>query len=290
MAVADAVRRPVAAGVAALALVAAVAVSVVPRDNPPSPAAIPAGAAWFSTFDEAYPWAKWEGYARPLQLLQGGAKPDQIQVVDASSQGIPPPPGYPPGTKVLLAQVSDAEFHQYADDFPRSYCCVHAKLYHGWGGGSPGDGPRLEPGQESGTYRAWYYLPRDTPTFPYKPHNVRWVNVMQWKSVGGAGQQVNAEADLVPVNGRVWLCLGRGWPQCDPPSHANAIPAPLGRWFELRADLFHQGRIDWYLDGRHVWTSPVVGLQPGQGWIFGIGHYGGVGKLYAKNASFTPAR
>jgi hypothetical protein len=263
-------------------------------ESPPPPsglnAAIPPGATWFSTFEDPNPWSKWEGYAQPLQVLQGGAKPDQIQAIESVTAAIPPPPGYLGTTKVLLTQVDDAQYHQWHDNYPHSYCCVEAKVYHEWGGPDPGRSPAMQPGGESGSYRAWYYLPVTTPTSP--ANDVRWVNLMEWKSASVANpgdQSVDGGAALLPVNGKVWICFGRGWPDCYPPSAKNAVPAPLGQWFELRADFYHGSHVDWFIDGRKVWTSTnIASLQPGQNWIFGIGHYGGVGAYYAKNASFTP--
>jgi hypothetical protein len=280
-------RLLVAAGLVALTAVAA-ALALEPERPRSAP---PAGATWSSGFDGRNPWAKWEGYAQPLQILQGGAKPDQIQVVTAASAGVPAPPGYGGDAKLLLTQVSEPEYRSWASGYPAARCCPHAKLYHVWGpGGEPGDGPALRPGEESGSYRVWYYLPADTPTFP--ANDVRWVNLMEWKSApaGAPGDQVvDGGAALLPIAGRVWICLGRAWPSCYPPSPRNAIRAPLGRWFELRADFHHASRVDWYIDAAKVWTSTTIGsLEPGHTWIFGIGHYGGVGRYYVKSASFTP--
>jgi hypothetical protein len=78
------------------------------------------------------------------------------------------------------------------------------------------------------------------------------------------------------------------------------VKAPLGRWFEVKAELHEDDRIDWFLDGRKFDTSRDSTFEVGRfldksdGWVFGIGHYGGVGKLYVDDVRvnlwfrFTP--
>jgi hypothetical protein len=71
------------------------------------------------------------------------------------------------------------------------------------------------------------------------------------------------------------------------------LAAPVGRWFDVRAELYPGERIDWFIDGRHLDTSrhpewPVGITEPrATGWLFGVGHYGGIGTLYADDVSFT---
>lgn len=73
------------------------------------------------------------------------------------------------------------------------------------------------------------------------------------------------------------------------------VPVPVGRWFELKAMVYDDDKIDFYLDGKSLGTALDSHYAVGAGHaysfnsIFGIGHYGpNVGRLYADRVSFTP--
>ena len=71
------------------------------------------------------------------------------------------------------------------------------------------------------------------------------------------------------------------------------VKAPLGRWFEIKANLYENDRIDWYLDGQKFDTSRDSTYDVGrfydksEGWIFGVGHYDGYGKLWVDDVKVT---
>jgi hypothetical protein len=70
------------------------------------------------------------------------------------------------------------------------------------------------------------------------------------------------------------------------------MPAvPFGRWFELRADVHPNNRIEFYLDGQLFETGrqsdAQVGLRPGDSsWIFSPGYYLNTGTTFIDDVSF----
>lgn len=202
---------------------------------------------------------------------------------------------------------------------------IHSKLYKAWDVGSSrrtddADRPfaRMQPGGEGGVYSAWYYIPRN-----YRMRASSNVNIFQFKedykdSRGGFHSDVQSCLSL--WNARTlksWgdvrrpqaYDFGGRWdrpllavslwhrPRVRPlPGHQRvAVPAPLGRWFNVAAVLRPGERVTYWIDGRRLdtWQQreyPVgVRYRTALGWTFGIGHYGSnVGRLWAAGASFTP--
>jgi hypothetical protein len=144
-----------------------------------------------------------------------------------------------------------------------------------------------------GTYRAWYYVPQD-----YKVVTSDWSNIFQFKLT---------EENPFKQNPQWWVNLVGG-PNGQPYLHVENLgngtfsdpngrkPMPKGKWFEIRADLHEGNKIDWYLDGQYWETVTDGNGSIGRGaatstprtWVFGVGHYGGVGRLYVDDVSFTP--
>ena len=214
------------------------------------------------------------------------------RVVPATESGIPVRVD---GRYIASFEVTDAD---------RQAGKIHSKLYKHWAVRAPirakRDGfgrpvERLPGGDPSGTYRAHYFLPPD-----YRAAR-RWVNVFQWKEDHGA----RAEHQ----DPQWWLNLGRAssfggdtdapvlfvnnWGNPYRRYRPRTVPAPLGRWFEIRAELQQRRRIDWYLDGRLFARSRnaayPIGRRPRTtGWIFGVGHYGGLGRLWVDDVSYVP--
>jgi hypothetical protein len=203
----------------------------------------------------------------------------------------------------------------------------HSKLYKIWTrSGGPlssfhedqtGDvAPQMPSGNDmSGTYSAWFYFPSDYQRDP----DVRdWTNIFhfkQWfsdKQVVGWGVYVSAASQ--------WGGLRKpdGSPQWAGPSDQRALmgvvaggfgnwdydlkPVPLGRWFELTADVHQGDSIDWSIDGQpwrtvHQSRFPVGAVPdpadgesgPPNATIWSIGHYLGVGTDYVDDVSYTPS-
>lgn len=209
---------------------------------------------------------------------------------------------------------------------------VHAKLYKGWDVGglvrTDEDGrpfARLNRGEEAGTYSTWFYIPRS-----YSMRGSGPIDLFQFKEdYVPARRQASAEfssdvqSDLSIFNAatlRRWQLPGRparsydfglrrdypllavslgDHPAVRPrPGHQRAaVPAPLGRWFNVTARLYPGRRVEYFVDGRllDVWHAdeyPVgIRYRNAVGWTFGIGHYGfNVGRLWGADASFTPLR
>lgn len=177
----------------------------------------------------------------------------------------------------------------------------HSKVYKEWqfAGGLPKTdtfGRPLQPVAPSGidgTYVAWFFIPSD-----YQAKN-GWTNIFQFKVT----EQVPFSQDPTwwvnlrdsMTDDTLLLHVENAAPGTHKPE--NDIPAPKGRWFQLRADLYERIGIDWYVDGVFWQSSPVstwrVGRNPRskgtpQSFIFGVGHYSGVGKIYTDDASFIP--
>lgn len=288
---------------AALPLVAlAVLGASVGRDSArASSAAVPG--SWVSNF-EGKGFDEWTSWRRN----DGG----DMRIVSPSAVGIPAHSG----NKV-------AEFGVDAAQFASNH--INSKLYKEWAVGWPETAAqdnngrplsRLARSGVSGTYRAWYFLPSTysmgkgtwTNIFQFKEAywgaDGRWHEDPQWwlamKPAGDFGSKRPAGTkDSQPVLVLShWYLDGRQW--------QPRVAVPRGRWFELRADVYAGDHIDWFLDGKqfdrsyaknarpHATRTTMdrsypVGLTQGDvGWIFGVGHYGGIGKLWVDDVSFTP--
>jgi hypothetical protein len=179
----------------------------------------------------------------------------------------------------------------------------HAKVYKEWSNvGKKDQYGRVEDklpdsGNPSGVYSAWYYLPKD-----YQFTAGQWTNLFQFKEEGFIDGQRRQDPSW-------WLNIGAakswGLGSTEPvlfvnnwgndSSHYNpkVVKAPVGRWFEIKAELHENDRIDWYLDGRKFDTSYDSIYDVGRfydqsnGWIFGVGHYGGTGKVLVDDVKVT---
>lgn len=188
----------------------------------------------------------------------------------------------------------------------------HSKVYKTWALAPPETGwnddadRRLErlPGDSpDGRYSAWFFIPED-----YDNVTDTWANIFQFKESyldtdGDWQQDPQWWVDLSLAGTWEPSELPAGTSDEDPLLAVNAwhaegwwdpkpVAAPVGRWFELTAELHSGDRIDWHLDGRLFDTSPddayPVGISKGRptGWTFGVGHYGGVGQLWVDSVAF----
>lgn len=189
----------------------------------------------------------------------------------------------------------------------------HSKLMKDWGYAPPETttwrddaGRQLErlPGNSpAGAYRANFYLPAN-----YRKSPEGWTNIFQFK------EAYHDSAGKWHQDPQWWLNMSQAgkWGSAAPAGlrpdhpvlHANnwrtdysnyrpkLVALPLGRWFEIKAELYPGDRIDWYLDGKLFDTSYAskypVGFSKSRptGWVFGVGHYYGIGKLWADKVSF----
>jgi hypothetical protein len=206
---------------------------------------------------------------------------------------------------------------------------IHAKLYKIWtrpggvhtGFHEDGDGSLApsEPqgGDMSGTYSAWYYFPANY-TRP-SSNGGDWTTIWDWKQWYADGKQV--------VNWGVCVSSAQQWagmrapdgslqwsgPRDDRPVMSiqggsyddwdyELREVPRGRWFQIKAVVAQGSKIDWYLDGAFWRTTsqsrfPVGAVpipQEGESSrpdasIFSVGHYGGVGRNYVDDVTFTPS-
>jgi hypothetical protein len=178
----------------------------------------------------------------------------------------------------------------------------HAKAYKEWSNiGKRDQFGRVEDrlpnnGDPSGIYTAWYFLPGD-----YQFTSREWTTPFHFKEEGlmdGEWSQ-NPNWGLSMSSARAWGVGGT-----EPvifASHWNnswgytpkMMNVPLGRWFEIRAELHEGDRIDWFVDGRKLDTSlnskyPVGRTyERSDGWILAIGHYLGIGMLYVDDVRVT---
>lgn len=245
-----------------------------------------AGLAWSDSF-ESGDFRRWSWWGQGQEDLWG-----HVDVVRAVDEGVPPLDGH-----------RVARFETTPDDIAAGR--VHAKLFKAL---SVGRGRRERPARDqSGTYSAWYFLP-ETYSVPYGTSvnafqlkdNYRtdggkqsdplwWVNfgnAEYWSERGGPGG-LRAEAPVAYVNS--W-----GGEQWD--DDVGFAEVPLGRWFEIRAELFHGERIDFHLDGRPLDTGdadvhPVNAFRPRSiNLLFGVGNYsnGANGPLYVDAVGYEP--
>jgi hypothetical protein len=231
----------------------------------------------------------------------------QTSVVRPGEYGVPARAGGSNG-HVLRASVSlrQRARGQYA-----------AYLYKIWATGPPesrwnsaiSDIPieRIRRGQEAGTYRAWYFIPKSTRRI--LQHNETggfgWVNIFQFKhsNPNGKGRGRWAQPPQWWVNVRnssakhLTLCVSN-WKRasfCERRGlrGRRLPPVPFGRWFELRADVQPGKRIDFYLNGKRFDTGLQrdypVGLRRGDSsWVFSPGWYLNTGTAFIDDASFVP--
>ena len=197
-----------------------------------------------------------------------------ISVVDPATYGIPRPPldGERRVGRMLVTK-RDAKLGR-----------VNAKLYKGWSRhGRP-------PADVSGTYSAWYFLRRryavplgtDANIFQFKEKHGGQSDPLWWV-------QLSTASWAERMRGSRWL--GKRPRRADQPvavlNHADNrwrrrstfMPVPLGRWFQIRADVRQGDRIDFTIDGRRFDTArqreyPISPFRAdSQEWIFGIGNY-----------------
>jgi hypothetical protein len=145
----------------------------------------------------------------------------------------------------------------------------------------------------NGSYRAWYYIPSD-----YTYAGVEWTNIFQFKlsEEGPFVQDPQWWINIVGGSGNQPYLHVENWGNGTFTDPGGLKAAPKGRWFEIRADIYEGNKIEWYLDGQFWQTVNHSTHKIGRGgatgtprtWIFGVGHYGGVGRLYTDDASFTP--
>ena len=226
-------------------------------------------------------------------------------VADATAEGVPPAGA----NKLARFEVTAAQAQVGK---------VHAKLYKEWALSAPETNWRDDAGRRlerlpndspSGTYVAHYFFPSG-----YRATIGNWVNIFQWKEsyLGPGGDWHQDPQWWINVN------AARAWPHSpvngvasrpDAPvlfanhwrnNHARSpklYVVPLGRWFELRAELYSGDRIDWYIDDEFFDRSSAsdypIGLSKERqaGWVFGVGHYGGASDranhLWVDDVSFT---
>lgn len=205
---------------------------------------------------------------------------------------------------------------------------VHSKLYKGWDANnarrSDDAGRRLDRvvDRGSGSYSAWYYLPAD-----YRMNDRGPVNIFQFKedysddagaSFAGFGSDMQSALSIWStegVKGRAGVYNRSAYDFGVAATHPilavdlwhqpavkprrghqpAAVPAPLGRWFNVTAKIYAGDRVEYHVDGRllDTWYNdeyPVgVRYAKAMGWTFGVGHYGGnAGKLWVANVRYTP--
>lgn len=231
-------------------------------------------------------FTKWS-YIQGASTSQGGPGPQYNYVASASSFGIQAHSG---------DDVAKFERPASATNLP------HAKAFKEWSQvGKRDQFGRIEDkmpndGDPSGTYKVWYYLPKD-----YQFTSREWTCLTQFKEEGienGKWTQ-NPSWGISMSSAQAWGDPGGTKPVMFASYYQNPwgyepvkVDVPLGRWFEMRADLYENDRIEWYLDGKKFDTSydsqHDVGryYDKSEGWIYGIGHYLGTGKLYADDASY----
>lgn len=185
---------------------------------------------------------------------------------------------------------------------------IHSKVYKDFhlGSGSRTNWRKPDP---SGSYRAWYYVPRD-----YSVKSGKWLNVMQFKDQywhGAAGGSEQSDPTWWVEFGRASdygadasrsdapVAVAKHWKDWDIHSEGvhpgERVEVPLGRWFEIRAEVYRGDRIAFYADDKLLTVGRQADYPVGQfhqgsfNWIYGIGHYGtNPGRFYADNASFAP--
>lgn len=262
-----------------LALTSLLAVLVLPATASahPGPRARAAGtvAPWTSSFERGV--QEWSWWGQGQKQIWG-----HVSAVDPRKYGIP----RRQGRRVGRFEVTPADLRAGR---------TNAKLYEFFQrrGHAPAD--------VSGTYSAWYYYPRSyhvSPNVSNMPFQFKeeytdasgWhQDPMWWVEIDSAGQWGMGGRASRPV---AFL----HYPQnrtYDP------VPVPLGRWFQIKAQIVEHRRIDVWMDGKHLDTGRQsqwpVGPSHGRHslkWIFGVGNYSGEanGPLYIDEAAYRPSR
>lgn len=179
----------------------------------------------------------------------------------------------------------------------------HAKVFKEWSNvGKHDQFGRTEDklpdgGNPDGVYKAWYFLPSD-----YKVTARDWTNLFQFKEEGSKNGTWHQDpswwlnmsaANAFNAGGSEPVLFVNNWGNNYNNYKPELVKAPLGRWFEVKAELHEDDRIDWYIDGKKFDTSldstyPVGRFyDKSDGWIFGVGHYGGAGKVWVDDVSVT---
>jgi hypothetical protein len=235
----------------------------------------------FSTGD----FTQWS-YAQGPDPTQGGPGPQYCYVTNQAKSGIAPHSG-----------TYFAHFERPAS----ATCCPHAKVYKEWSNVGKLDqwrrveDPIFNNGNVSAIYSAWFYFPASY-TIP-----ADWVNIFQFKEMGfdrsgnaiqfpswwvNVGQEASFAHGNVAMETSTPVLFVNYWGNNYVNFNPKLVPLPLGRWFQLNANLYQGDRIEWYIDGKRFDTSynstyPVGRFYPvSTGWILGVGHYGGIGTLY----------
>jgi hypothetical protein len=196
----------------------------------------------------------------------------------------------------------------YAAHFERpagTTATPHAKIYKEWTTIGKLDqfrrreDPIFNGGNVTATYVAWYYFPANYTVL------ADWVNIFQFKEEGTDRNGVHSQnpswwlnvgaAAAWHMGGMEPVLFANNWGNNYSNYHPRAVFLPRGRWFEVRANLYQGRRIDWYLDGR-LFDSSLNATYPvgrsyyrSTGWVFGVGHYGGVGTVYVDNVQVMTA-
>ncbi len=262
--------------------------------TPTTPPSTSSSATWGAGF-ESGSFSDWSWWGKGDPRYAGHS------VVSAREAGIPATEGD------RVAQFSVTPSQRSAGNY-------HSKVMKNWAYAPPESTSwrddagrpleRLPNNSLAGTYRASFFLPAN-----YSKSPERWTNIFQFKE---AYYDASGQWHQDP---QWWLNMSRAgsWGSAAPSGlrsdhpvlHANnwqtdyanyhpkLVAVPLGRWFELKAEVHPGDRIDWYLDGelfdRSSASKYPVGFSKARptGWVFGIGHYDGIGKLWADKASFN---
>jgi hypothetical protein len=163
-----------------------------------------------------------------------------------------------------------------------------AKLLRGW---------KVQ--RTSGAYSAWYFLAPG-----YRVTDTGWVNIMQWKEqYPCAGFCSDPSWYIVLAPSRPSDGTARSdWPVAQlvsweqhRPRRPVRRPVPVGRWFQIRAELRQRHKLTVWIDGRRLDVGRQedypVGLMHGSrslSWEFGVGNYSGTGGGAPSNAVNGP--
>jgi len=242
---------------------------------------------WSDSFESGN-FTKWS-YIQGADMAQGGPGAQYVYVTTGTAAGM------------------RAETGKYVAHFERPTTAVnypHAKIYKEWTTIGKLDqfgrveDPIFNGGNISATYIAWYYFPANY-TVP-----ADWVDIFFFKEQGydktGLFSQnpswwVNvSSAATWQLGGREPYMFINNWGNHYVNYKPRVMPVPRGQWFQIRADLYQGDHIDWYVNGKLFDTSYNATWPVGRfyynsnGWIFGVGHYGGYGTVYVDNVSVAP--
>ncbi len=227
---------------------------------------------WGSNFERGN-FSEWDWWGQGDWTYTG------LSVIDPADRGLPGLSG-----RAARFEVTDPDV-----DAER----LNSKLYKFFHTGT-GDRVNWGPPDVSGTYRAWYYLPTE-----YSVRSGGWTTPFQfkdqyWSTERGGSEQSdpvwylafeNASDHGVPGSRpdapvaivRHWEDWTRGYPDSVYPG--PRVLVPLGRWFEIRADVYQGDRVEFYMDGKLVNVGrhndfPVGNRHPlSFTWVFGVGNY-----------------